>query len=803
MSNLINFCLKNELKFVPVTFKIIKDDNHEGFYKKSMLPTPFGWKEWTMNKCTEFYENNKSDFILIDLDNKFCVCDCDSKESTEQFTKFMLNKSGESEYTKQVERFTTYGSSHYLTTDKKPIKDSQYKLHFWFKIKDVVPKQKVDTNKKFDVITNHIVERITYEEDIFTHKPKSFGKSLYKFCYGKKYIHEIDEPKFTYDDLTYEQKCIYDSCHKINNTEENKKDMNKIISSIDNQEITYKPLLLFYYNKFISPKSFNYNKANINQNVEMFMELFRLINESHMTNYDDWLKIAFAISSLTLNDADKLVLFGDVSRLSYKYRNITNYECFKVLKNIKKGENKVTIGTIKFWAKDENESGYKSWNEKYMSRSNDNIDESIYLLPSKNWETQTINSRYLPELDIKEGLTLVNSHLGTGKTTLISRFIKQHSEKKIIIITPREIYAQNICAELNKSNLNFTLYQDYKNKNKDRVVCQLESLRKFDDLKYDIVIMDECESILKQCSSFSTHSHNLAYNTETFENIINNSKYVIMADAFPTNRSKEFLDNFSVNKSVHYINNQFNPYERQSVQYPTYFSFCNQIIKSIDSGKKVVVLWGSKKRGLKFVDSKDFTTSMTGKKHLFYHGDRDKKYNESIKDVHSTWSKIDVLMYTTKITVGVNFDMEYFDEIFIYGTPDSAVCRDLFQGSLRVRTLKDNLLHYFIEDTFTYAKNQTHVCDLDEIENQLNANKYKAESYIKDNKINNVDFQNMKPWLKQTIVRNLFEENINKAHYEQVFQKYLQLCGYEKKHQTLMTIYLNQVTSPISVNMRI
>ena len=43
-------------------------------------------------------------------------------------------------------------------------------------------------------------------------------------------------------------------------------------------------------------------------------------------------------------------------------------------------------------------------------------------------------------------------------------------------------------------------------------------------------------------------------------------------------------------------------------------------------------------------------------------------------------------MYTTKITVGVNFDMPYFDEIFIYGTPDSAVCRDLFQGSLRVRT---------------------------------------------------------------------------------------------------------------------
>ena len=122
MSNLINFCLKNELKFVPVNFKIIKDDNHEGLYKKSMLPTPLGWKEWTMNKCNEFYENNKSDFILIDLDNKFCVCDCDSKTSAEEFTEFMLDKLGKSEYIKQVQRFTTYGSSHYLTTDKNQSK---------------------------------------------------------------------------------------------------------------------------------------------------------------------------------------------------------------------------------------------------------------------------------------------------------------------------------------------------------------------------------------------------------------------------------------------------------------------------------------------------------------------------------------------------------------------------------------------------------------------------------------------------------------------------------------------------------
>ena len=81
-----------------------------------------------------------------------------------------------------------------------------------------------------------------------------------------------------------------------------------------------------------------------------------------------------------------------------------------------------------------------------MSRSNDNIDESIYLLPSKNWETQTINSRYLPELDIKEGFTIVNSHLGTGKTTLISRFIKQHSKKRLSSL-PHEKFTPRTSAQ--------------------------------------------------------------------------------------------------------------------------------------------------------------------------------------------------------------------------------------------------------------------------------------------------------------------------------------------------------------------
>ena len=192
MSNLIKFCTVNGLNFVPVKFNIIEDDKNEGFYKKSMLPTPSGWKDWSINKCNRYYEKNKSEFILIDLNNKCCVCDCDDKISTNLFAEHLLKKMGKDDFIDYGKSWATRATSYYLSTDEKPIKDAHYKMHFWFKIKNVIPNQKIDTDKKFDVITKHIIERVDDgNDDLFTGKTKSFGKSLYKFCYNKKYIHEI------------------------------------------------------------------------------------------------------------------------------------------------------------------------------------------------------------------------------------------------------------------------------------------------------------------------------------------------------------------------------------------------------------------------------------------------------------------------------------------------------------------------------------------------------------------------------------------------------------------------------------
>ena len=64
-------------------------------------------------------------------------------------------------------------------------------------------------------------------------------------------------------------------------------------------------------------------------------------------------------------------------------------------------------------------------------------------------------------------------------------------------------------------------------------------------------------------------------------------------------------------------------------------------------------------------------------------------FNDIFKDVddllnvNEKWLELDLLVYTSSITVGVNFDTSHFDELFIYSSCKSGNVRDIFQSSMR------------------------------------------------------------------------------------------------------------------------
>jgi hypothetical protein len=67
------------------------------------------------------------------------------------------------------------------------------------------------------------------------------------------------------------------------------------------------------------------------------------------------------------------------------------------------------------------------------------------------------------------------------------------------------------------------------------------------------------------------------------------------------------------------------------------------------------------------------------------------------EDVNKYWNKYKVVIHTSTVTAGISFDMEYFDmQINVFNTKTCDAI-SFMQGSHRVRHLKKQVIHTFIE----------------------------------------------------------------------------------------------------------
>jgi len=101
-----NFCFKNNLSFIPVT------------YKGKIYDPPKGWKEFSLDECNNYDDTNKMGF-LIDTKNKFVILDTDDQVSE----KYVRNKIDEL----KLNMVSTKSNSNYYD-------HIMCKKHFWFKV---------------------------------------------------------------------------------------------------------------------------------------------------------------------------------------------------------------------------------------------------------------------------------------------------------------------------------------------------------------------------------------------------------------------------------------------------------------------------------------------------------------------------------------------------------------------------------------------------------------------------------------------------------------------------------------------
>jgi hypothetical protein len=92
----------------------------------------------------------------------------------------------------------------------------------------------------------------------------------------------------------------------------------------------------------------------------------------------------------------------------------------------------------------------------------------------------------------------------------------------------------------------------------------------------------------------------------------------------------------------------------------------------------------------------------------------------NLKDVTNYWSTPDILIYSPSITAGVNFDVDYYDKMYVVLSTMSCSPRDLLQMIARVRKYKSdeififtNSIKYFnISNFYTYFEVESYIKEL-------------------------------------------------------------------------------------------
>lgn len=413
---------------------------------------------------------------------------------------------------------------------------------------------------------------------------------------------------------------------------------------------------------------------------------------------------------------------------------------------------------------------------------------TCHMTPQKH---TVLNQRYLDRsIGITAGINtlIIKSHLGTGKTVCISDIIHGGSYRRVLIISPRKSYTHS----QQGSMTDFTTYLD--NPFGDlahvpRLIIQVESLHRIGAgfQKYDLVILDEVESILNQLHSIKTNAGNLICNHEVLGLAVSTAANVIMADAFISDRTFNFSSALRSTAAAHYFENTFNPYKRTAILLPgvekdtriaNIGGFCERICDALRAGRKIVVLWTSKRRGDWFV--KNFLEGCAYS-WIFYNSASSKEDQAGLKNVNETWRDVQCLMMTTCITVGLSYDPKIaeleFDEAFLYGSSASAMPRDIAQALFRVRSLKADKLTYVLDTRASYGGGG--VRGFTNIWNELAK---KENKLIRDHPV--VKWTTCPEWARYNYCYCENEERTARVEYKAMLEEYLVRSGYRLMEAT-------------------
>jgi hypothetical protein len=584
-----------------------------------------------------------------------------------------------------------------------------------------------------DYFTNKLKLKLTIKDIKYTTNDKKFNKCGSYHITIPKYYSELENLKliaidintlynFDIDKSVYSNKrwfrlpnqrgTIYNMKTKITTIKyehiiKNGKLKDFVLQYVDKNHSTnlkkyfenYKPVLLV--EKKTKPK-----KEQVKKNVENVEDVE--YPEQNLTDLDLLLK---GLSPKWISDNENWINLG---YLLFSVGSTVEKWIEQSKKNIEKfveGEcesrwekfkfKKFTMATLHYWVKNTNNEYYSTL--RFNVKPQKELVETIKI--NKQYLTKQIDDKleidddlvpYFDDMFINKKYKSINikSPYGSSKTQLIKKVIENYNPKKILWLSFRQTLSDDI--ENNFKELNFKHYQTSK-LDVDRLIIQEESLLKLQSYEeiiegddrvienithtYDLIMMDEVESLLNQYHSQATFGSKTKETFEYLEALLYKCKNIISLDGDLGDRSKCFLmkfDNYLFIENLHKNNNKVLNITDSRTE------FDNEMYELLKQGKKIAIASMTSK------DATDYKNLFLEKypklKIGIYISSTDCKSKKDLKNVIDKWSELDVVIYSPTITAGVSFDVKkYFYKIFGVISCGSCCPRDFYQMLARIR----------------------------------------------------------------------------------------------------------------------
>jgi len=377
-----------------------------------------------------------------------------------------------------------------------------------------------------------------------------------------------------------------------------------------------------------------------------------------------------------------------------------------------------------------------------------NTDTNVITVNEKFLEvTDEINDSIQTFLHNKNGLLSIRSPMGTGKSTIISHIIEEAHEldMKVLIITNRISVAQDFGKKYNIKVYNQDQYDIG-----DSLICQYDSLWKYNIKLFDMIIMDEFISLMMHSRS---NLNNSSFNISKFFGCFN--KKLVIADAFLTGYENFLLSNKDTN--MHLIDNIYrDPTTLHS--YDDFNYFVNSLI--FHASKNNITVSAT---SLGFINSLSLLLQNHNLKVVTLTAETPESTKKLIYDLfeqdeHDKWN---VLIYSPTLTVGVS-NLNNVNYHFHY---DSSMSTDVISSIQMIkRTRKTKEIHMFIKEKTNYLK--TSYNDIRD-EYMCNIGKFVEQNYLFD--IDNYGNPKLSEVGKKAIKIDTFKNILEFNHKQAMF----------------------------------